>query len=91
MADMLAAADLRLPPLARQTQRVLHDGLIPAYLRVSNSVDCGGPPVADSRGRQILDAIVADLRAQMAQAAGEPSVPDRPLPLGRTWRELVAQ
>ncbi|MGZ6969309.1 MAG: acetate--CoA ligase family protein [Acidimicrobiia bacterium] len=60
MADMLAAADLRLPPLAKETQRVLHDGLIPAYLRVSNPVDCGGPPVADSRGRQILDAIVAD-------------------------------
>ena len=49
MADMLAAADLRLPPLAKETQRVLHDGLIPAYLRVSNPVDCGGPPVADAR------------------------------------------
>lgn len=60
MADMLATAGLRLPPLAKQTQKVLHDGLIPAYLRVSNPVDCGGPPVADSRGRQILDAIVAD-------------------------------
>jgi acetate---CoA ligase (ADP-forming) len=60
MADMLAAADLRLPPLAKETQRALHDGLIPAYLRVSNPVDCGGPPVADARGRQILDAIVAD-------------------------------
>ena len=44
----------------RRPRRVLHDGLIPAYLRVSNPVDCGGPPVADSRGRQILDAIVAD-------------------------------
>jgi acetate---CoA ligase (ADP-forming) len=60
MADMLATAGLRLPPLGKETQRVLHDGLIPAYLRVSNPVDCGGPPVADSRGRQILDAIVAD-------------------------------
>ena len=50
MADMLAAADLRLPPLARETQRVLHDGLIPAYLRVSNPVDSGGPPVADAAG-----------------------------------------
>jgi acyl-CoA synthetase (NDP forming) len=60
MADMLAAADLNLPPLAKETQKVLHDGLIPAYLRVSNPVDCGGPPVADARGRQILDAIVAD-------------------------------
>jgi acyl-CoA synthetase (NDP forming) len=65
MADMLAAADLRLPPLAKETQRVLHDGLIPAYLRVSNPVDCGGPPVADSRGRQILDAIVADPKTEI--------------------------
>lgn len=60
MADMIAAAGLRLPPLTKQTQQTLHDGLIPAYLRVSNPVDCGGPPVADRRGRQILDAIVAD-------------------------------
>jgi acyl-CoA synthetase (NDP forming) len=60
MADMLAAAGLRLPPLGKETQRRLHDGLIPAYLRVSNPVDSGGPPVADERGRKILDAIVAD-------------------------------
>jgi acyl-CoA synthetase (NDP forming) len=60
MADMLAAAGLRLPPLGRDTQKLLHDGLIPAYLRVSNPVDSGGPPVADERGRKILDAIVAD-------------------------------
>lgn len=60
MADMVAAAGLSLPPLTRPTQVRLHDGLIPAYLRVSNPVDCGGPPVADARGRQILDAIVAD-------------------------------
>lgn len=60
MADMLAAAGLRLPPLSKPTQKLLHDGLIPEYLRVSNPVDCGGPPVADARGRQILDAIVAD-------------------------------
>ena len=33
-------------PLTQETQRKLHDGLIPAYLRVSNPVDCGGPPVA---------------------------------------------
>ncbi len=65
MADMLAAADLKLPPLAKETQRVLHDGLIPAYLRVSNPVDSGGPPVADARGRQILDAIVADPRTDI--------------------------
>jgi len=60
MADMLAAAGIRLPALAPGTQHALHDGLIPAYLRVSNPVDCGGPPVADRRGRQILDTIVAD-------------------------------
>ncbi|MBK5289193.1 MAG: acetate--CoA ligase family protein [Acidimicrobiia bacterium] len=60
MADMLAAAGLELPQLTKATQKTLHDGLIPAYLRVSNPVDSGGPPVADARGRQILDAIVAD-------------------------------
>jgi acyl-CoA synthetase (NDP forming) len=60
MADMLAAAGLRLPLLELDTQRSLHDGLIPSYLRVSNPVDCGGPPVADERGRKILDLIVAD-------------------------------
>ena len=51
---------LRLPDLTKETQTALHDGLIPAYLRVSNPVDCGGPPVADARGRKILDAILAD-------------------------------
>ncbi len=60
IADMIADAGLALPELTKATQRTLHDGLIPAYLRVSNPVDCGGPPVADARGRQILDAIVAD-------------------------------
>ncbi|MGQ0805264.1 MAG: acetate--CoA ligase family protein [Actinomycetota bacterium] len=60
MADMLAAAGVRLPPLSPATQRVLHDGMIPSYLRVSNPVDCGGPPVADERGRKILDTILAD-------------------------------
>jgi acyl-CoA synthetase (NDP forming) len=60
MADMAAAAGLRLPPLSGATQAALHDGLIPTYLRVSNPVDCGGPPVADERGRKILDLLVAD-------------------------------
>jgi acyl-CoA synthetase (NDP forming) len=60
MADMLADAGLRLPDLTKATQKTLHDGLIPAYLRVSNPVDCGGPPVADRRGRAIIDAILAD-------------------------------
>src|SRR3954453_9327780 len=57
---MISAAGLKLPDLTKATQKKLHDGLIPSYLRVSNPVDCGGPPVADARGRQILDAIVAD-------------------------------
>ena len=39
MADMAAAAGLRLPDLTKETQRALHDGLIPEYLRVSNPVD----------------------------------------------------
>lgn len=65
MADMAAAAGLRLPTLTRETQRILHDGLIPSYLRVSNPVDCGGPPVADARGRRILDAILADPRVHV--------------------------
>lgn len=60
MADMVAAAGLRLPDLAPETQAALHDGLIPEYLRVSNPVDCGGPPVADERGRKILDLVLAD-------------------------------
>jgi acyl-CoA synthetase (NDP forming) len=65
MADMVAAAGLRIPPLTKETQRALHDGLIPEYLRVSNPVDCGGPPVADARGRRILDLLVADRRVDV--------------------------
>ncbi len=65
MADMAAAAGLHLPDLTPATQRTLHDGLIPAYLRVSNPVDCGGPPVMDERGRKILDAIVADAKVDI--------------------------
>jgi acyl-CoA synthetase (NDP forming) len=60
MADMVSAAGLEIPALTRETQRALHDGLIPDYLRVSNPVDCGGPPVADARGRRILDLVLAD-------------------------------
>ncbi len=60
MADMVANAGLRLPPLTEETQAKLHDGLIPAYLRVSNPVDSGGPPVATPAGREILDLILAD-------------------------------
>ncbi len=60
MADLVAASGLRQPSLTSATQAALHDGLIPEYLRVSNPVDCGGPPVADRRGREILDRILAD-------------------------------
>ena len=60
MADMAAAAGLKLPTLTRETQRILHDGLIPSYLQVSNPVDCGGPPIGDERGLKILEALVAD-------------------------------
>jgi len=60
MADVLADAGLKIPDLTKDSQRQLHDGLIPSYLRVSNPVDCGGPPVADARGRKILDVILAD-------------------------------
>ncbi len=65
MADMIAAAGLRIPSLTKETQRALHDGLIPEYLRVSNPVDCGGPPVADARGRKILDLVLADPRVDV--------------------------
>jgi acyl-CoA synthetase (NDP forming) len=60
MADMVASAGLRLPELTQTTQHALHDGLIPEYLRVSNPVDCGGPPVMDERGIKILQLLVAD-------------------------------
>jgi len=60
LADMAARAGLHLPTLSLTTQRALHDGLIPEYLRVSNPVDCGGPPVRDGRGRRILDVLLAD-------------------------------
>jgi acyl-CoA synthetase (NDP forming) len=60
IADMASAAGLRLPELTAETQRALHDGLIPSYLRVSNPIDCGGPPVMDERGRKILDVVLAD-------------------------------
>jgi len=59
MADMAAAAGLKLARLTDETQRQLHEW-IPPYLRVSNPVDNGGAPSADWRGRKILDAIVAD-------------------------------
>jgi acyl-CoA synthetase (NDP forming) len=59
MADLAAAAGLRLPELTKRTQEDLRQW-IPGYLRVSNPVDNGGAPSGDWRGRKILDAIVAD-------------------------------
>jgi acyl-CoA synthetase (NDP forming) len=59
MADMAAAAGLRIPQLTKATQQQLHEW-IPPYLRVSNPVDNGGAPSGDWRGRKILDAILAD-------------------------------
>lgn len=59
MADLIAAAGLELPALATDTQEQLHQW-IPSYLRVSNPVDNGGPPVRDWRGPKIIDALIAD-------------------------------
>ena len=64
MADLCAAAGLRLPALTKETQKQLHEW-IPPYLRVSNPVDNGGAPSADWRGRKILDAILADPNCDM--------------------------
>jgi acyl-CoA synthetase (NDP forming) len=59
MADLVAAAGLELPDLTPETQRKLHEW-IPPYLRVSNPVDNGGPPVRDWRGPKIIETIIAD-------------------------------
>jgi acetate---CoA ligase (ADP-forming) len=64
MADMAAAAGLRIPPLSKETQKQLHEW-IPPYLRVSNPVDNGGAPSADWRGRKILDAILGDPKVDL--------------------------
>jgi acyl-CoA synthetase (NDP forming) len=60
MADLCAAAGLRLPELRAETQAALHDGLIAPFLTVANPVDSGGGPVATPAGRAILDLIVGD-------------------------------
>lgn len=59
MADLVAASGLELPQLTEATQRQLHEW-IPPYLRVSNPVDNGGPPVRDWRGPKIIEAIIED-------------------------------
>jgi acyl-CoA synthetase (NDP forming) len=58
-ADLAAEAGLRLPVLSEARQAELHQW-IPEYLSVANPVDNGGHPVGDGRGRQIIDAILAD-------------------------------
>ena len=51
MADLAAAEGLRLPELTKKTQEALRQW-IPDYLRVSNPVDNGGPPVGRRAGPQ---------------------------------------
>jgi acyl-CoA synthetase (NDP forming) len=58
-ADLAAGAGLPLPRLSPEKQAQLHQW-IPGYLDVSNPVDCGGHPVGDERGRQIIDALLDD-------------------------------
>ncbi|MCU1451923.1 MAG: pimeloyl-CoA synthetase [Acidimicrobiales bacterium] len=59
IADLCAAAHLRLPPLTAATRAELRTH-IADHLRVDNPVDCGGRPAGDERGRKILDALIAD-------------------------------
>ncbi|WP_221177347.1 acetate--CoA ligase family protein [Nocardioides marmoriginsengisoli] len=59
LADLCADAGLRLAQLSEETVRLLRQW-IPDYLEVANPVDCGGHPVGDERGIQILDALAAD-------------------------------
>ncbi|MCH0557586.1 acetate--CoA ligase family protein [Streptomyces sp. MUM 16J] len=59
VADLAAAAGLRLPRLSATKQAELHQW-IPEYLNVANPVDSGGHPVGDHRGRKIIDALLSD-------------------------------
>jgi acetate---CoA ligase (ADP-forming) len=52
-----------LPPMAAETQRALHDNLIPTYLTVTNPIDNGGAFVAGNPQAdriKVLDLIAAD-------------------------------
>ncbi len=64
MADLAADAGLSLPDLTTETQTRLRQW-IESFLRVSNPIDSGGPPVMDERGRKIVEAIVADPNVEM--------------------------
>jgi acyl-CoA synthetase (NDP forming) len=88
MADIAAAAGLRIPELTKETQRALHDGLIPTYLRVSNPVDCGGPPVMTSAGRKILDLIVADPNVDIVICPITGALETMSMPLARDLVEV---
>ncbi|MEV7064986.1 acetate--CoA ligase family protein [Streptomyces collinus] len=59
VADLATGAGLSLPVLSEAKQAELHQW-IPEYLNVANPVDNGGHPVGDERGREIIDAILAD-------------------------------
>jgi acyl-CoA synthetase (NDP forming) len=89
MADMAAAAGLRLPQLTKETQRALHDGLIPKYLRVSNPVDCGGPPVMTPAGREILDLILADPNVDILVCPITGALETMSMPLARDLVEVA--
>jgi len=83
MADMAASVGIRLPELTKETQHALHDGLIPGYLRVSNPVDCGGPPVMTPAGRAILDLVVADPNIDIIVCPITGAVESMSMPLAR--------
>ena len=86
MADMAAAAGLRLPDLTPATQKALHQW-IPEYLRVSNPVDNGGAPSADERGPKILDALIKDPNVDLIICPITGALASMSMPLAR---DLVA-
>jgi acyl-CoA synthetase (NDP forming) len=88
MADIAAASGLRIPELTKETQRALHDGLIQPFLRVSNPVDCGGPPVMTSAGRKILDLIVADPNVDIVICPITGALETMSMPLARDLVEV---
>ncbi len=93
MADMLEAAGLRLPALTDATQRELYDGLIPSYLRVSNPVDCGGPPVSTPAGRKIIDLLLADPNVDILVCPITGALESMSMPVGTepAYREVLLQ
>lgn len=74
LADQLTAAGVDLPRLQAATTSILA-GLIAPDLPVTNPVDCGGPPMADKRGRQILEALADDPGIGLVVAALSGPVP----------------